>query len=86
MVSQDQGIESHGVHQLDGGLSLGHIGPIVPLDHISGGKQKRRLFLAQGLNLAPKIGNPSQEFLGTERFIGFGETVKVIDMKNPQVG
>ena len=35
--------------------------------------------------LACESRNPSQELLGSERFIGLGEAVKVIDIKNSQI-
>jgi hypothetical protein len=85
MISQDHGIELHGIHQFNDRFALREIGPVVSLNHIAGGQQKSRLFRPQVLCLAGKMGNASQELAGPERLIGFGETMKIIDMKNPQI-
>ena len=78
----DHGVKPQGIHQLDR-PPLGHVGPIVPLDHVSGSQKQGGLLIAHLIRPGGEVRYAAQELMRAQRSVRFGETVKIIHLKNP---
>ena len=55
VVPRHQGVNPQGVHHPDNRFPLKKIGPLIALDHISGGQKQRRLSNAQPVDLFRQV-------------------------------
>ena len=83
MVSHDQRIKIHGVHQLHDGFTLGKVRPVMALNHVAGRQKKRGFFSPKFHCSGRKIRHPPKGFLTLKGSVGFGKAVKVVEVEDP---